>query len=95
MNKERFELTFDLICKSTENLLSPPVYRIYVDKDLLTERSFIWNPSETYIEELVTVFLEAGPHSMRVEHVGNDSADFVVENFKINGKSSQTNFNIN
>ena len=50
----------------------PPVYRVYVDNNLLTERSFIWSGTTTFIREHLLVELEPGSHTVHVEQYGNN-----------------------
>jgi hypothetical protein len=57
-------MTFDV--KATWHDEPPPVYRIYVDSDLITERTFIWAGHETYIKENLVCDLKPGPHVLRI-----------------------------
>lgn len=74
-------ISFNVYCKWD---VTPPVYRIYVDDDLLTERTYIWNNSEHYIKEHILVNLEPGVHSLRVVHVDSEINRFKFYNLKIN-----------
>ncbi len=47
--------------------VEPPAYRVYVDTDLLTERTFIWKSEEQFIREHIEVNLAPGPHWISVE----------------------------
>lgn len=47
-------------------------YRIYVDNDLITERTFIWDKNQTYIAEHIFVQLDKGPHEIKIETVQSD-----------------------
>jgi hypothetical protein len=46
---------------------SAPVYRIYVDDDLLTERTFDWPSFQFCIKERMICDLQTGAHSLRIE----------------------------
>jgi len=69
---------------------STPGYRIYVDKDLLVERSWVWE-GNNYITENVFVELPEGEsgHSLRLEPaLANPAqAKFSISNPTINGHS--------
>jgi hypothetical protein len=70
-----------------------PRYRVYVDNDLLTERDFIWGSRDIYIRENIIVHLEAGQHSLRVDHVNNSNGSIRTENVTVNGAPSTYLFN--
>lgn len=63
----------------------PPAYRIYVDDDLLTERTYRWINPEQYICEFMTVRVVPGMHSLRVEAVNPAYQEkFILNNVHIN-----------
>jgi len=88
------ELVFSVHCFYDQPV--PPSYRIYVDDDLITERTFSWNPTTDYIEEHVAVNARPGPHTLRVENITPKLGTFVVENLRVDGLPSDSNsvFNI-
>ena len=45
----------------------PPSYRLYVDEDMLYERTFGWAGYQTYIEERIVCELEPGIHVLKIE----------------------------
>jgi hypothetical protein len=45
------------------------IYRVYIDDDLITERSFIWDKNDNYILEHIFVLLAPGTHRIKVEPV--------------------------
>ena len=55
------ELKFDLHCYH-EN--TNPRYRVYVDQDLITERTFTWR-TDQYVEETVIIEAPVGTHRLR------------------------------
>lgn len=69
----------------------PPKYRIYVDNNLLTERDFIWNGTDTYIEERIIVNLNPGNHNLTVEQI-NNSGHIHVKNVTLNDCPSSMDF---
>jgi len=46
-----------------------PVYRLWVDGELMCERSFWPNPDKQIIRETVIVALDQGDHMMKLEQV--------------------------
>jgi hypothetical protein len=49
--------------------VTPPVYRLYVNDELFTERTYIWNNS--YLEEAVSIEALPGDYVVRYELYGN------------------------
>lgn len=80
-------LSVDVYCKSAYD--PEPTYRVYVDQDLITERTWIWNRHETYIQEHLEADLEPGTHTIRVESVG-EFAGFQVVNLTVDGVTQTT-----
>lgn len=70
-----------------------PCYRIYVDNDLLTERTFTWASHEAYVRENIEVNLGPGEHSLKVEQVGR-AGKIQVKNIMVDGVASDHQFNI-
>jgi hypothetical protein len=67
----RHEITLDIYSHWGDK---PPVYRIYVDNDLLTERTFNYPGNKNYIKEHVVVDLNPGRHYIEVIKIGTDNA---------------------
>jgi len=63
-------------------------YRLYVNDDLITERTWIW-PMNTYIEEEVLVEVpESESHIVRLETILDNPrslTQFGLQNFYVNG----------
>jgi hypothetical protein len=76
-------VTFTLLCDWQG---SPPVYRLYVDDELVTERTYKFKNTELTIEECIPLNITAGPHYMRVINMHPESSTFKVTDFKVNGK---------
>lgn len=79
-------LTVDVYCNRSEG---EPGYRVYVDDEMLTERSWVWPSYEVFIRENVEVNLEPGAHRLEVREMGNDSV-FFTKDMTVNG-AAQTN----
>ena len=82
------ELVFRIHCFYDQAV--PPSYRIYVDDDLITERTFTWNPTTDYVEEHVAVEARLGSHTLRVENITPKLGTFVVENLQVDGLPSDS-----
>lgn len=54
----------------------PPVYRLYVRDELLTEREWRWNDSS--LEEILQLDLEPGIYPVKIVPVGKNLARFTV-----------------
>ena len=76
-------LTFDLWC--TYNTVHP-VYRVYVDDYLMTERTYIWQNPRYFLKETVPLYLPAGLHYLRIENLNPSTSAFSIQNVQINGK---------
>jgi hypothetical protein len=61
-----------------------PVYRIYVDGNLLTERNWAWPAYDTYICEHIEVDVDAGEHRLELVDCSNTGV-FYLKNITING----------
>jgi hypothetical protein len=68
-----------------------PVYRIYVDNELLAEHDFTWNGNEVYIREHIQAILAPGAHNVRIEHI-NSSGTIKVKNITLDGVEVEDNF---
>lgn len=65
--------------------LEPPAYRVYIDGDLLTERTYRWVNPDQFICERIIVNVEPGIHQFRIEAVNPANQDkFSVRNVHVN-----------
>jgi hypothetical protein len=78
--KNFYRVAFDLFCLEPE---SNPVYRIYIDDYLITERTYLWDSKETFVREELYLILEKGPHRLTVESLGSKKI-FIVSNATLN-----------
>ena len=76
------ELQFDVHCFYEGE---PPEYRIYVDDDLITERTFSWDSESIYIEEHVIIEAPVGQHNFRVENITPERGTITIDNIKLDG----------
>ena len=75
-------LAVDVMC---DWLGYEPAYRVSVDGDLLTERTYIWDNQHQYVREHLAVNLEPGVHTLVIEPIINHGtqAQFKLANFTI------------
>lgn len=84
------KISVEVTCKWA---VKPPAYRIYVDDDLLTERSYIWGPNQ-FVKENIIVNIDAGPHTFRLEPVNPNIKGFEYANFKVDGAYTRLDNNV-
>jgi hypothetical protein len=90
-NQRQIEIKFDVHCHHGDELYLPG-YRVYLDDDLLTERTFVWSGKNEYIEELATVRLSPGQHLLKVDRINDPRNLLQVENVRINNRRSDFEF---
>ena len=78
MNKKFVKITFELDCEWTGPV---PAYRVYVDGELFTERSYIWK--DQYLEEMLQIEAEPGRHRIDFENLNSDTASFTMRNCQV------------
>lgn len=76
---KQVQLQLDILSR---HFMSHPVYRIYVNNDLIVERTYGW-AAEHFIREIMVVNVLPGKHNLRVENPGsNFLANFELRNFR-------------
>lgn len=60
---------------------TPPRYRAYLNDELFTERTWIWN--DVYLEEAFQIEAPPGKYTLRYELVDADSAKLKVKNMRV------------
>jgi hypothetical protein len=58
-----------------------PVYRCYVNDELFSERTWIWN--DVYLEESLQIQAEPGKYSVRVELLDTEHATIKIRNLRV------------
>jgi hypothetical protein len=59
-------------------------YRVYVNDDLITERTYIWHNNEYFVRENIVVRLPAGEHKFKVVPAYPFFNVFFFKNFTVN-----------
>ena len=62
----------------------PARYRIYINNDLFTERTWYWHQDE-FLDERLVCHLPVGPHSISIECI---NGSFEMRNIRLNGHST-------
>ena len=78
MNKHFVRVLADVDCE-WEGL--NPIYRVYVNDELFTERTWIW--TEHYLEEQLQILAEHGQYNIRYELVDVENAKLTANNYRI------------
>lgn len=76
-------ITAEVHCHWSE---SPPVYRIFVDDEMLLERVFAYPGYNNAIEENIICDLPNGIHSIRLENI-TGNGNFKFQNIKVMGNN--------
>lgn len=61
----------------------PPIYRLYIDNELFTERTFGWTSYQFFLKEHLHCDLDTGVHKLKLENL-DKTARFELENFTVN-----------
>ena len=69
----------DIYCKWAEN---PPRYRVFVNDELFTERTWIWT-DDYYLEEALQIEAVPGSYQLTFQLVKDDGAVLKVKNPRI------------
>ena len=67
----------------------PPIYRVYVDNELFTERTWIWK--DCYLEENILVEAEPGDYQIEYRLLDPTSASLRTENMRVDFGSGTIN----
>jgi hypothetical protein len=75
---------FDINCKifnhaRKNNIM--PVYRVFVNDELFTERTWIWE--DVYLEEILQIQAAAGQYQVQLQAVMPEYHKFTVSNHRI------------
>jgi hypothetical protein len=59
----------------------PPIYRAYINDELLSERTFIWH--DVCVEEQLQLQIDPGKYELRFELVDDHGAELRIENARV------------
>jgi hypothetical protein len=75
VNKQFVKVLMDIHCEWTG---TAPSYRVFVNDELFSERTFIWR--EQYLTEMLQISAEPGVYQVRVEPVLVAPTESIVQN---------------
>jgi hypothetical protein len=80
-------IRFDLFCAWFAG--KPEAYRVYLDSDLVTERTYIWNnwKDRLFLQENIIANLYPGEHYVRIEPVNPKFDRFVLKNLVVDNNT--------
>lgn len=61
-------------------------YRLYLDDDLYTERTYIWRNPHQWVREILVAELGPGIHTIKIQPVNSEFQGFKLANFAIDNK---------
>ena len=79
MDTKFAKITFEVRC-DWEGF--SPEYRVYLNDEMLTERTFIWN-SNTHIKEIMQIQAEPGIYEFRLEELEPKNGTFTTSNIDV------------
>lgn len=68
-----------------------PIYRIWVDDELMCERTFWIDPQKYFIREAIHVEIEPGPHALTIEQVDQRLGKVFIKKLKIIDEQNKSN----
>lgn len=79
MQNKFVKVNFDLHCDWHDK---PPPYRIYVNHELFTERTYTWSDTQ-FLCECLSLNAPPGKYSIRVDNLGEANCQFKIRNINI------------
>lgn len=79
MHNQFVKLTVDLHCDWKR---TPPPYRLYVNNELFTERTYIWGGTQ-YLQEIISLSAPPGRYVIRVDNLGDPDCQFKLRNLQV------------
>lgn len=76
-------ITVDIYCNWDAE---PQAYRVYVDDDLLTERTYLWRNTDQYVQENIIVHVEPGQHQLKIIPVDPNFHGFTWRNLVVDSQ---------
>jgi hypothetical protein len=85
VNTKFVKVSFNIDCKWKGG--PPPAYRVYVNDELFTERTWIWRGY--YLNEMLQIDAEPGQYRVRVEAVQPIGGKFKTRNYQVDHGDAQ------
>jgi len=80
MQTKSVQVQCDVYCKWDGN---DTRYRLYVNDELFTERTWIWNGKEYYLEEVIAIEAPPGLYKIKYELVEPSSSKLKIRNMRV------------
>lgn len=100
MNSNVVEISVEVHCYRPwwaihhwESKFTTSIYRLYVDQDLITERTWVWNNNTVILESLIVDVDNNIGHNVKLEPLicAPGQAQFKLSNFKLLNKQGECN----
>ena len=85
MQTKSVQVHCDVYCKWNG---SDTRYRLYVNDELFTERSWIWNGKDYYLEEVVTIEALPGLYKIKYELLAPTDSKLKIKNMRVTTKNA-------
>jgi hypothetical protein len=80
MQTKSIQVQCDVYCRWDGN---DTRYRLYVNDELFTERSWIWNDKEYYLEEVITIEAPPGQYEIKYELLEPTHSKLGIKNMRV------------
>ena len=85
MRNQFVKLNLDLHCDWKR---VPPTYRLYVNHEMFTERTYIWSNTQ-YLQEILQLSAPAGKYTIRIDNLGDPDCVFKIRGLKVETGSAR------
>ena len=85
MQTKSVQVQCDVYCKWDG---SDTRYRLYVNDELFTERSWIWNGKDYYLEEMITIEAPPGLYKIKYELLEPTDSKLKIKNMRVTTKNA-------
>ena len=85
MQTKSVQVQCDVYCKWDGN---DTRYRLYINDELFTERSWIWSSKEYYLEEIITIESLPGLYKIRYELLEPTGSKLKIRNMRVTTKNA-------
>jgi len=80
MQTKSVQVQCDVYCRWDGN---DTRYRLYVNDELFTERSWIWGGKEYYLEEIITIEAPPGQYEIKYELLAPTTSEIKIKNMHV------------
>ena len=80
MQTKSVQISCDVYCEWDG---SDTRYRLYVNDELFTERNWIWNSKDYYLEEIITIEANPGLYTIKYELLAPTQSHLRTQNIQV------------